>query len=358
MFLFLGALSSHRPVKLTKQRRQQIQVIERWFAKQISKGRDVSVEEIRKYAKNRKFLDLASDEEAMKQIRRSNLPSWRFSRGGARKNRSQEWQTVTLPRLGIISMDLAFFEDSLKRHNAGFEGALVCCDIMTNRRAAIPVKNKSMNTFEDAVEILVKGNLFPEISTLLSDREAAVASAKFRKKIKDDYLIDIFFLRRHSKSYSAEQSIGWLKREISIVLEQTNSLRWIDVVDTIIARWNREKIPGTDFARDEVDESNFLEFMDQLYNLKDSSLSFNSRSIDYKTFLDADWRRELFGGFVVGQRIHVLQKSLLSEKARTFYKTSRKGYFSSKVHVIVAAKLRSTKKNKLIPGAYNNIEIL
>ena len=146
---------------------------------------------------------------------------------------------------------------------------------------------------------------------------------------------------------------------MSTVLEAQSSKKWYRLLPQVIEGLNNRPARGTSFRRNDVTKNNFLDYMDELTSLKnggkkvDSTLTFNSRSIDFQS-LSKRHSSKLFA-FPPDTEVIATKNSLRTfaegEKgAGSFSKASVEGAFSKRVYVVKQAKLRETAKGSLVQG--------
>ena len=218
--------------------------------------------------------------------------------------------------------------------------------VIAKKQLAIPMKHLTIKEFEKALEKVCKGNYFPAIETIMSDREKAITSPKFRKSMLEKYGIKFQFLTRYSKAWSSESALHVTKDAISTALVN-NGKRWIEILSEIINRHNRTTVEGTSFTPNQINFKNFYIYLNQLHDFTDATMSFNTNSIDSKSIMQENWIKKLFK-FYHNER--VLASNYALEGRKAFSKQSVKGTFAKTPFVIKRAKLRQSKQNKLVPG--------
>lgn len=317
------------------------EIVLKYFIKHLQNGNPLSYSELISYVKQRK---LNVTNKFIRNIRKEVFASAIFTP----IKKIKKYQTITLPKLSLCSTDYAEYRKDLKSYNDNNVGfSLINC-VITQRRWATPLVSKTKESFETSIENAVRGNVFPAIRTVLTDRESALISDEFQQRMKDKFGIRFHFLHRYSKAWSSEIAIRDIKTKLSMALISNNSKRWVDSLQKIITSFNKEKVPGTQFRRIDIDDSNFFEFLDELYDLKDATLSFNTRSLNMNS-LSPGWQNKLFK-FKLNEEVFVSRSSL--KEKNTFEKTSMTGGFSKKIYIIVDAFLRSTNDDQLVPGMF------
>ena len=257
------------------------------------------------------------------------------------------YQTITVDRLGLLSIDFAYYRPEWKNYNNNCVGFLMVNSVIALKRWAIPMKSRKEIEFENAIEQVCKGDIFPSVRTILSDRESTIASKKFQKKILDKYGIKFRFIQRYNKAWSSEAAIRFCKRELSMALLSSGSKKWIKVLEEVIKSHNKKKIAGTSFSPNDINSSNFLEYINELHDVEDATMNFSTNSIDSRSILHKNWIKKLFR-YQINQKVLASKYSL--EGRKVFGKSSVDGTYSDKPFYVKRAKLRQTKDDTLVPG--------
>ena len=316
--------------------------LKNYFVKKLNMGNILSNTELIQYVKKRK---LGVSRKYIYDLRDNILPTLLY------KNpvKIKAYQTITVERLGLLSMDFANYFPELKSFNSGYIGFLMVNSVIANKWFAVPMKSHDMEEFEKSLEEICKSDVFPAISVILSDRETTITSSKFRKKMLEKYGIKFQFLTRYNKAWSSESAIRHVKKFLSIARWSNKYNKWIHLLPEVINSHNRKKIEGTSFSPNDINSKNFLEFLNELHDSKDITMHFNTNSIDSKSIKQKEWIKRLFK-FKLGQKVFASQYSLHGRKI--FGKQSVKGTYSDTPFLIKRAKLRQTKKNTLVPGKF------
>ncbi len=91
--------------------------------------------------------------------------------------------------------------------------------------------------------------------TIISDREAAVLSAKFRGEVKQSYGAEVIYLKARNKAYAAELALRHLKTHLSMVIEankeagEVDFRNWSKHLDKVVETWNNRRVKGTNIRR-------------------------------------------------------------------------------------------------------------
>ena len=323
---------------LTKDKKSLI----RYYTKNQNLGKKLTHNDLMKYVKSR---NLDVDTKFVAQIRKKVFATALFTR----PKPVNVFQTVTVAKLGLCSMDFAYFKNEWKRHNNGYIGFLMINSVFPKKRCAIPMKSRNTIAFEKAIEEVCLGNVFPAINTILSDRETTIYSKNFQNQMKKKYSIKFNFIQRFNKAWSSEVAIRYTKEQLSIALMSKGGKRWVDILPEIIASHNRKKIDGTDFSPNDINDSNFEKYINQLKKTNDATLFFNTNSIDHRSILSEMWKDQIFE-YEINDKVLVTRQSLKGRKV--FSKTSVEGTYESTPFYIHGIKLRQTIQDSLVRGKY------
>jgi hypothetical protein len=83
-----------------------------------------------------------------------------------------------------------------------------------------------------------------------------------------------------------------------------DSSRWTDLLGNILDHHNNQIVKGTSFKRKDINDENFFQFLDEKLGRSDSSMAFNTRSVDARSIGDPAWRKRIFK-FAKGDRVLV-----------------------------------------------------
>ena len=316
--------------------------LKNYFERQIKLGNLLKTEQLKQYAKNRK---LKVSSKFIRNIRNIVLPTVLFKP----PINIKVYQTITVDRIGLLSMDYAYYPKprlNWARFNKGAVGYLMINCNATHKRHAVPMKGRTSEEFEKVLDNVCRGNIFPAIRTIMSDRETAITSRKFKKKMFDKYGVRFSFITRYNKAWASEAAIHDVKTSLSRAMTN-NGKKWIDVLEEVIASHNRTKIDGTSYSPNEINVNNFYEFINEQHEFKEATMAYNTNSIDSRSILDKKWIKQLFK-FYLNER--VLASNYALKGREVFGKQSVDGTFSKTPFIIKRAKLRHTKKNTLVPG--------
>jgi hypothetical protein len=222
---------------------------------------------------------------------------------------------------------------------------MCCVECLSNRLWCTPCKDKTSGSWESAVTRMLEENM-SEIRVIVSDRDAAATSEKFRRSILERHSISWYFLPLRSKAHRAELMIRYVKSHLSMALKANPGSDWRKYLSEITEAHNREVIPGTNVVRNAVNESNYLTVLGQLYRTKDPDALFPlSSGENYSPGIAALlWQRK------VGDRVLVERKLQLKLKKRTFDKASMVGSWGDEVFVVRKRMLKSNAGLFLVPA--------
>lgn len=113
-----------------------------------------------------------------------------------------KWVVYTL--IGVVFIDLMFFDLRWKSSNNNYIGALVGREYLSGCSAAVPIRSKSQKEIIRAATFMVEQGPFYCVTALVSDSEAAIKSKKFRRFVKENFGTETYFLTSRSKSFLAE----------------------------------------------------------------------------------------------------------------------------------------------------------
>ena len=269
----------------------------------------------------------------------------RFSKSTRPKN----FQTVGVLRPGVYFMDYAEFHKKWAWHNAGCTGFMLAVENVTNRLFVHPCKTKETSSWEAAIEKFVEQTR--NVTTVFSDRDTVVTSAAFRLRLMKKHSVNWYFLKKGSKSYLAERYIGFVKTKLSQALEsrKTDTKNWLQFVQPLVKEYNEQKIEGTNYSRQSVDQDNFQHFLQQKFKTPDPEAAFNGFKIG--PFVNDRWNVALFR-FSPGQKVllarHANWKDAEQKSAGAFSKFSTEGGFGPKVYTVSGRQLRQTKTGKFV----------
>ncbi len=224
---------------------------------------------------------------------------------------------------------------------------------MTSKQlAAVPIRSKKLEELQAAVREVLDTSVISKIRTLISDRETAILSRRFRKTVLQEYGTRVVYLSSRHKAHLAELYIRHLKSHLSMAVAankaagQPDYKNWVQHLSPAVRNLNRKMIPGTSFRRNTVDDSNFDELLEQLHG-PGASTVWNTSSITDRSIANPKWRRRIWK-FRRGQRV-LVEKRALASKER-FSKSSVEGGYSPEERRISGRFLKNTGQYFSSPG--------
>lgn len=151
-----------------------------------------------------------------------------------------------------------------------------------------------------------------------------------------------------------------MKEVLSTVLEaqSPSTNNWVQFVDTVVEHHNSQPAAGTSFVRNEINDSNFLNYLDERYGRGvegyDVTQGFSSSSVDSQSLAPASAKKCF--NYLPGDVVLVTRRSLNviddeGAKNSLFTKASISGNYSRIRFTVHSAKLRVTADpSVLIPG--------
>lgn len=152
--------------------------------------------------------------------------------------------------------------------------------------------------------------------------------------------------------------VGYIKRKVGASLSYNKNYVWFDkVLPNIIKQYNRQKVKGTSYPRNAVNQHNEHHFLSQLLNTPTPTLEFNLNLANPEN-IPTPQNQPLFD-FYVGQKVLVLRKvhPKYRNKTHAFHKASILGSFAPDVHTITRCYLKKAKNFFWVPAySVNDIE--
>lgn len=275
----------------------------------------------------------------------------------ARRDRTKRYQGTVAFKPGVYFVDYGEFHKKWSGRNGGATGFLVAVENLTNRLFVLPTRGKDTKQWLEALSKFVE--VSRQVSVVYSDRDA-VASQSFRDKIRRDYNIRWYFLKKGHKSYLAERYVGFVKTKLSQVLSSDPRLagkkRWVDLVEPLVKEYNSQLVPGTRYKRQAVSKENYSSFLAQLFKTPDYDLGISGRVLSQ--FENPKWNRAVFA-FDLGDRVRVSRKADWTdpENRSGFKKASTVGGFGSRIYTVSGRQLRATKDGSRFVPVYQLKEI-
>ena len=106
--------------------------------------------------------------------------------------RAANYMSTFTMRYGHIFVDSGYLGQA--RYNKGHIGLLLGVEGQTHQMAGVPIKKRTREAFEEAMERLIGMSVFHEVSVIYSDRESAIYSPAFVRKLKRRHGVTLRFL--------------------------------------------------------------------------------------------------------------------------------------------------------------------
>ena len=251
-------------------------------------------------------------------------------------------------KLGNLFLDMGEFGKSMRVSNGGKRYILVGVDALSQRLAVVPLANKSQAAWEAGVTRMIERD-FPLVRSIVTDLDTAVAGKAFQAKIRLRHGIRWYHLRQRSKSFKAENMIGYVKRRLGLALAANGDRNWVRHVASVVDDYNSRPVSGTTVARSAVTKANELEVLAEKLGVEDLVPHVNSRLI--KSMSPAT-RAAVGFRYAAGDRVLLANKANYETVARleqaasgggAFAKTSVVGSYGSKVYVVSSAFLKANR---------------
>ena len=315
--------------------------VEREFLKFARQGVILSAQDLAKFAARKKIA--VPPREKLRGLRHN----WKALAAHARIIRPQHHMGTAYPRYGVLFVDLAVYRPDLKRFNDGFGAMLVAQEKVSQKLSVVLLKDKTSESWRNGILVMLDRS-YGALTTVVSDRDAAVTSAKFREAVQKQYGIRWSFLLTRSKSFMAERSIRFVKERLSQALALTKSRRWVDNVAKIVADYNSRPVTGTNVRRSSVNKNNYPHLLQQTTGLEDPTALFNLG--DSSNFSEKLGNRlfkfKLEDTVLLSREANYLLKP--NEKG-IFVKPSMQGAFGPIVYRVVQRTLKNTARQFLTP---------
>lgn len=210
-----------------------------------------------------------------------------------------------------------------------------------------PVKSREQREFHRVIKRMVEV-AYDGIRLLISDRETALTSLSFMRKMKKDFNINFMFLKSRSKSFLAERGIRTAKEALSIACSMNKSKKWTEFIEPFLKSYNSKRIKGTTYKRSSVNRNNYMDFLRQVLKADDASIFFNVSSFSDKSLSGKNaskiWK------FKVGEKVLLSQSADYTLDPKNFPKKSVTGaYPSGVIYEVTSRKLKTTSDMFLTP---------
>jgi hypothetical protein len=285
-----------------------LDVLKQVFLSRLGQGIVMTLKNLKDYARKRKLVVSSAQIQKIKR-------SWPYVAKFETMKRKPKYMSASILKFGTLMIDIGFIEDH-KAYNKNISAFLVGKEIVSGCLGAVELRNKSSSAIYEGLQKMLNKKTFNQIHTIVMDREAAVKSEKFKRRLLSAYGISTHHIVSRNKAYLAENGIHYVKKQIGMKIAATGDRRWIGpVLQTIVENYNNQKIPNTTFRRDGVTRRNTLKFLSQKYKLKYPSLLFNSATILGSDFKSKKWKKNIFR-FDIGDKVLLAKKVYFKEELK------------------------------------------
>lgn len=303
------------------------------FLAKIKRGIVLNLRDLQRYCKKNK-MDIA--DEVLREMRYH----FKWTAVHSKAVKPKGYMSQSIPKYGSYFVDFAEFrtnhlKQNLVRANRGYVGFFVFVEGVTNKTFAFPVKSKDQATWEKTIYKLLEEHT-GEVRNLVSDRDSAV-SKRFRDDIKRRLNITWFFLYNRSKSFRAENQIGYLKNRMNIAMKTKDTKVWYDLLPGLVKDYNDRTVPKTDMKRKSVNKSNYMQFLSQKWDTPYPGMLINTLSESRFTKRMA---AQLFK-YRMKQRVLLRANSRYSSLIPRFAKATTEGRYIEEVFTVVGRKLKT-----------------
>jgi hypothetical protein len=276
--------------------------------------------------------------------------TWKFIALHSKFNKPAAYMGGAIDKLGNIMVDMGEFKPRLRVANKQRYYILVGVDCLSGKMTCLAFANKSQQSWEKGVTTMIK-ELYPCVSTIITDRDTAVSGEAFQKRIKKTLGVSWYHLRNRSKAYKAELGIKFLKRRLAIALRanKKGDNNWLQHLQPILEDYNNQCVPGTTIRRSAVNKFNVRQVLEQVYQSKDyESLFTGSVASQFSPAL----QRQLRFKFRVGQKVLLAKVSNYFTKKSAFAKPSVEGSFGERVFTIQECLLKTDRTKRFYNFVY------
>ena len=265
---------------------------------------------------------------------------WKYIALHARWKKPPHFVGSSVHKLGNIFLDVGIFKQNLAVQNKQRFVLLVGTDLLSQKLSCIAFPNKNQQSWEKGVSQMIEKD-FPAVRCIVTDRDAAISSAAFQKKIKDKYGVNWVHLRNRSKSFAAERALRYVKDRLSTALSLNNKgdNSWLPHLQTVVDDYNQRFVKGTNIRRQDVNKSNEMKLLAQQFKVEDFTPHFNTSVV-------GNFSKRMYKA--IGSKYHVGTKVLLARSANytlksdVFTKKSVEGSYGKKVYEVSNVFLKAT----------------
>jgi hypothetical protein len=251
---------------------------------------------------------------------------------------------ASFSKYGTVMIDMAFYAPELRAFNGGCSCFLVGVECLSGQLSVVACKNARQASWIAAIEKMVETG-FSSVTNIISDRDASVTGAAFRRKIKKRWGIDWMFLTIRSKAFRAERLIRYCKERFSTALAASKqegrvSRNWVGLIPGLVRDYNIKHVPGTDVRRIDVDARNYLDLLEEVHGSADPTAHFNAAQSGHysKRVTKALWKYQM------GDKVLLARSAnrLLKKEKGSFEKPSVEGSFGPQIFTISRLRLKDS----------------
>lgn len=194
---------------------------------------------------------------------------------------------------------------SIASHNDNYRFLLTCVDVFSRVARVLPIKNKSTKTVTSAFsKMLDASNGGRQLVHLQTDRGGEFWGAEFQKLMRERNIIHYSGQNDDIKCALVERFNRTLKTKMFKYFTHRNTLKYIDVLDDLVASYNNTYHSSIKMTPNEVTAQNSRRLHKRLYGAKkprlkwafrvgDSVRIVKSKRTFQKGYLGG-WTREIF----------------------------------------------------------------
>jgi hypothetical protein len=317
--------------------------LEKHYFEQARQGVVLTTPQLREYAQRMGLSSRVTNAqlESLKSL-------WEVTSVHAQKRSPGGFVGSQILKMGCIFADVAEYKKNLRVANGGRCYMLVGVDGLTEKLSVVAMANKTQASWEAGIMYMVE-HVFPVVTTIVVDRDVAIAGKAFQARMKRDHNIDFFHLRVRSKSYKAEIQIRNIKRKLSVglAMNRKGDNRWLDKLPAIVAHHNSQFVKGTKIRREDAVQGNMMELLAQKFKTPEFGVYFNNAVISQ---FSAKMRKGLGFKYAPGQKVLLTRAATYEAgegKAAKFDKISVEGTFNRQVYEIEKAMLKDNSSHTL-----------
>lgn len=167
-------------------------LLELYFERHAKKGIVLSAAQLAKYAKSESIPYNFDDLRHMRH-------RFKFSAFSSGYRAPLRFMTGSVPRYGCVFMDAAIMEPKHRGQNSGCGAFMVAVEALSQQTFTVGMRDGTTASWEKAVTELAETR-FHSIRVVVTDRDSAVKSQKFRDSIKERFGITWTHLKNRSKA--------------------------------------------------------------------------------------------------------------------------------------------------------------